>query len=160
MGEPADDGSLLEELRDALAQVPQPPAHVVSAARAAFAYRDPDADLAVLTWDSEVDAGFAVSSCGSGLLRPRSMTFEREGLLVELELEIEVGVPVRCYRLTGQLAPPQSATVQLLVERHDPVSLRADGQSRFTAVAVPAGLFRLRVLREGERSVLTSWMRV
>lgn len=153
-----DDMRLLGELRDAFARATEPPALVLAAGRAVFGLRDLDAELALLTWDSEVDAGPQLVRGAAVLDAARSMTFE----LDEVAVEIEIGPAEQGRRLSGQLIPPRAAQVELerADGRADRTRLDADDLGRFGCSSAPSGLVRLRVLRSGYRPVVTSWVRI
>ena len=153
-----DDMRLLGELRDAFDRTEAPPLFVVEAGKAVFGLRDLDAELAWLTWDSEIDAAAQLVR-GAAVLDPaRSMTFE----LDDFSVEIEIGPAEQGRPLTGQLIPPRSAQVELEQSGGPggPIHLDADDLGRFGRASIPAGLVRLRVLREGFRPVVTSWVRI
>ena len=155
------------------------PHAVLEGARAAFAFRDLDAELARLVED-ELLQGTAVRADGE----QRLLTFEAPGLTVAVEAT-EIG---GSRRLVGQLVPAGPGQVWLESGSGDrdpgarearqgaePVSpahgaggaqtgadggiqAPADHLGRFTLTLVPAGPVRLRCeLPSGER-VVTEWV--
>lgn len=158
------DEQLLAELRDLFARAEPVPGWVVETAAASFDLRRLDAELALLTWDSEVDApAVAVRGPADPMDEPRALSFETD----DLGLEVEIAPPAQGRRLVGQLVPPGPATIE--VQQVQPpasparaggVSVEADVHGRFSVVSLEAGLTRLRCLRPGRAPVVTDWVRL
>lgn len=105
-----DDDALLSELGEALRLYDQPPADVTAAAKELFTWRTVDAELAALTFDSFLDdEPAAVRSTAAA---PRLLTFEADGIAVELEVEAD---PAAGRRLVGQVVPPRTGDLELVV---------------------------------------------
>jgi hypothetical protein len=145
---------LADRLRVLGNRVDPVPVAVTAAARAAFAWRTVDAELAELTYDSWVDdrALAGVRGCGGA----RQLTFEAPGLTVEME----VGAAAPC--LVGQLVPAHPGTVEV---RHDggSLTLAVDDLGRFAAKHLPAGPLSLRCVIDagaGAAPVETEWVAV
>ena len=151
-----DDVHLLAELRAAFRREEPPPPYVIATAKAAFGLRDLDAELALLTWDSEVDAPLAAVRGPMDGDGPRALTFEREGLVVE----IEVGPAAGGRTLVGQLVPPQPARVRVVTVGGEAMDLDVDELGRFARDHLPAGPVRLRVERPDAAAVVTAWVRL
>ena len=147
------DDFLTEELRALGAEVDPVPARVLAAARGSFTWRTIDAELAALAYDSAVDAEHHALVRGGS--EPRLLTFESDGLTVEVEVT-EVGDR---RRLIGQLVPPAPGVVEV---RHPGgvVSVEADEVGRFTAEPIEPGPVSLRCRRtgDGEGTVATEWV--
>jgi len=145
-----DDDGLLGELRERLGTDPPPPA-VVAAARAAFALRGIDAELAALVADSAADdrplAGVR------GATEGRLLTFESAAVTIELEVS-----PGRDgNRVVGQLAPSGPGAVEIL-HSGGTTAVEADAHGRFAVGGVPPGPFRLRCRPpDADRPVHTDW---
>ncbi len=143
-----DDDQLLEVLGRALRVADPVPAAVTEFAKAGFGWRDIDAELAELVFDSAVEDLVGVRSESD----TREVTFRAPGV------EIEVAVLSEdARRIVGQLVPPQSAEIELRYggERRSAVS---DDLGRFTFHGVPAGPISLRcVLVEGQ-AIQTDWL--
>lgn len=151
-----NDGSLLEELRTVLRQVDPVPARVREAAKASFAWRTVDAELAELAFDSLVDQHQLATVRAAG--EPRLLTFTAPGLTVEVEVAASGGR----RRLIGQLVPPGAAQVKV---RHPggAVTVDADELGRFTVAEVEPGPVRLqcRVRRaEPVAPFVTDWVSI
>ncbi len=147
-----EDERLLRELRQAASRLDPAPGAVVAAAQASFTWRTIDAELAELTFDSAVDDTTTVRG-GAG---PRLLAFEAPGVSVE----VEVSAVGSRRRLVGQLAPPQSARIEL---RHPEgtLTVESDRLGRFAvddAAAGPASL-RCHLLGTPASSpVVTDWI--
>ncbi|WP_106401953.1 hypothetical protein [Actinocorallia populi] len=139
---------LLDELRRAFELLDPPPPALFEAARAAFAFRDPDASLAELTRDS--------TPAGAGLRgTSRLLTFTGENVTVELQ--VSSAGPVRV--LTGRLTPARPAT---LCVRHSRGETRAqvDESGHFVTGGIPSGQVMLHFTLPDATTVVTSWSRL
>jgi hypothetical protein len=155
------------------------PRAVLEGARAAFGFRDLDAELARLVED-ELLQGTAVRADGE----QRLLTFEAPGLTVAVEAT-EIG---GSRRLVGQLVPAGPGQVWLesgsgepgrgapeALEGAEPgaqaqgadsaqagtvsaIQAPADHLGRFTVTLVPAGPVRLRCELPGGERVVTEWV--
>ena len=142
-----DDDALLAELGEVLRMYDQPPPDVTAAAKELFTWRTVDAELAALTFDSLLDDEPA--AVRSTAVAPRLLTFEADGIAVELEVETEPGAG---RRLVGQVVPPRAGHLELVVDgRTDRAPV--DDIGRFV-VGLPDEPQRLRLrLAVGERSI-------
>ena len=148
-GEHDEDETLLAELREATGQADPLPAESVAAARAAFAWRTLDAELARLAYDSLLDDELLSGVRGVGT--PRLLTFEAAHLTVEVEAVAEGSE----RRLLGQLVPPQPGRVQLR-HRGGLETVEADGMGRFAFGGVLPGPVSLRC-DPAAGTVCTDW---
>ncbi len=146
-----DDELLLAELATVLDRVYGPPPAVVEASKALFALRNLDAELAALAHDSVEDQPVEAGVRAGG--QPRILTFEADGLTVEVEVDESPGA----RRMIGQLTPPGPAELELRTPG-DPVLGTADDLGRFV-LALPAQHRRcsLRV-RRGAQVTETAWV--
>lgn len=147
MSEPVDrDEQLLAELGEALRTYDGPTDDVIAAAKELFTWRTVDAELAVLTFDSLLDDEPA--AVRSTAVSPRVLTFEADGLAVEVEVDPD---PER--RLVGQLVPARSAELELITPQRT-ARATADHLGRFV-VPLPAepGRVTLRVMVDADRVV-------
>ncbi|MEV7013078.1 hypothetical protein [Streptosporangium sp. NPDC051022] len=133
------DDELEHELRRAAAVFDAPAPAAVQAAIDAFALRALDDELAALTFDS---LSHPVRVRGPG--RPRLLTFQGGGVVVELEISVgEPGEPGgTAGRIVGQLLPPQPARIE--IRGGSPATLTADRFGRFGGDHAIAGAFSLR----------------
>lgn len=102
----AEDELLLAELGAALRPETVPPPELLAAAEALWTWRDVDAELAALEYDSLLDEG-PVSVRSGG--QPRVLSFVAGSVTVEVE--VDDTRPVR--RLVGQLVPAGAAELEL-----------------------------------------------
>jgi hypothetical protein len=144
------------DLRRAAARFdPLPPA-LLDAAVGAFAWRTIDAELAELVFDSLTDHDEA--SLVRGAQPGRLLSFQSG----DLAIEVEVTGTGASRRLTGQLMPPQQASVQI---RHGPdvITVEADELGRFGAGSLHRGPIRLRcdpVQGMARSPVVTDWVSI
>lgn len=141
-----DDDQLLSALKVALDS--EVPARFVETAKATFTWRDVDAELAALTYDSARDelAGAATRAEPS---TARYLTFDATDLALELEIVGDA--------LHGQVVPPQAGEVELR---------RADGTSTtapvndvgYFTVPPPDGTFRIHCRTADGIVVQTGWI--
>jgi hypothetical protein len=146
-----DDNTLLRMLREAIDEADPTPAHVFEAARAAFALRRLDAELAELVRDSLDEYAGLIAVRGEGDVR--LISFETG--VVAVELQVTQRGPVR--DLVAQISGTdvRIAEVETPGRRHDTALL--DGV--VTVDGVPAGLLRLHVTTADGRELVTSWVR-
>ena len=148
------DDELEAELRRLAANEEPVPAGLVQAALDAFGWRDIDAELAELVYDSLVDADEA--SLVRGSPGQRLVSFAVGGMTIDVE--VTSAGPGRA--VMGQIAPPQRATVDI---RHpqDTVTVEADDLGRFWSGPLPPGPASLRLRPPSEAAgpaVVTDWI--
>jgi hypothetical protein len=146
-----DDASLLAGLREAAEEADPTPEVVLAAARAAFALRRLDAELAELVRDSADERAELIAVRGDGDVR--LISFETGPVAVELQVTQRGPMRDLVAQISG--AEVALATVETPGLRHD-VAL-ADGV--VTADGVPAGLLRLHVRTAEGHDLVTSWVR-
>jgi hypothetical protein len=154
------DDELLQELRDALQELP-PAESVIRAAQTAFAWRTVDAELELLGLEAssglaadrlspgEVPAGALVRGSGPGA--PRTLAFHGERLSVEVEID-EAGI-------VGQLVPPQPGQVTLVTASGPQATTQADEVGCFAFPMPASGPLRLDC-RLGSDQFITEWVTV
>ncbi|MEU4805937.1 hypothetical protein [Actinosynnema sp. NPDC023587] len=142
------DEVLLRDLAEALAEARAVPAEFAEAARAAFAWRDVDAELMLLTsYDSILDAELAGRARAA--LTARQLVFDAEGISVQVEVT-EVGV-------AGQVLPARTARVSLLTATGPVEDAELDELGCFLLGPPPAGPVRFRI-ETGGTTVMTDWV--
>jgi hypothetical protein len=146
--DPMDDDALLAELGDAVRGAAQVPPGFVAAGKAAFTWRNLDAELAQLQYDSATAP--ASTTTRSQTSRPRALTFSTDDLAIELELTAEA--------LLGQLVPAQRGEVQVQTRTGTTTTVQVDEVGWFAVRPVPAVMLRLRVEVAGHDPVLTEWI--
>lgn len=151
VGESVEDAKLLRRIGAMFDHLDPVPDAVTAAARAAFAWRDIDAQLARLI-DAEQLVGAATRAHGEH----RLLTFEAPGVTVAIEATEINGA----RKLVGQLVPsgPHSVALESADEAARPLSAPVDHLGRFTLNSVPAGLIRLRCTLPDGAQVVTEWV--
>jgi hypothetical protein len=147
-GDPARDDDVEGALRAVLAAIDRVPEAALAAAKAAIAWRDLDAELALLTSES----GLELSHLRGG--QPRLLAFRSAQMAIELEVFSIAGVA----RLLGQLDPPLAADVTIESAAQSR-NTRADSHGRFTVVGLNDSWMRVIVEHpdfEGARTA-TEW---
>ena len=104
MREDWDDDQLLEALRGALRERGAVPSWFVETGKNAFAWHNIDAELAQLTYDSEVDLR-EVAVVRSETASIRALTFTSAHLTMELEVTEDA--------VLGQVIPPCAGTLEV-----------------------------------------------
>ena len=136
MHEPDDE--LEAELRRLAADREPVPAELVQAAVDAFGWRNIDAELAELVYDSLIDTDEA--SLVRGPPGQRLVSFAVAGITIDVE--VSSAGPGRS--VMGQIVPPQRATVDIRY-RQDTVTVEADELGRFRSGPLPPGPASLRL---------------
>ena len=148
------DDELEAELRRLAADREPVPAALVQAALDAFGWRDIDAELAELVYDSLVDTDAA--SLVRGTADQRLVSFAIGGITIDVE--VTSAGPGRA--VMGQIAPPQRATVDIRYPQ-DTVTIETDELGRFESGPLPPGpaSLRLRPPPGGEGpAIVTDWI--
>lgn len=144
----SDDDQLLAAVGDALDAGRAVPEGFVEAGKAAWEWRDIDAELAALTFDSALDERALPALTRAEPATLRTLTFTSPRLTIELEVTDDA--------LLGQLVPPQPG--ELEVHTADSrATAGIDQHGYFVVQPVPPSPFRLS-FRIGEASVLTGWI--
>lgn len=151
-----DDDRLLDALAGALRVADSVPRGVVESGKATYAWRDIDAELAALTYDSSRDQPERSqrSTAGAESAALLALTFTASELTIELEIYGNA--------LLGQLVPPQPGEAELHVARGGAdatVSVTTiDDVGYFLIRPIPAAPFRLHCRTASGRAVLTNWI--
>ncbi len=148
------DDELEADLRRLAADREPVPAELHRAAVDAFSWRDIDAEIAELVYDSLLDADAA--SLVRGPADQRMVSFAVGGMTIDLEVT-STG-PGRT--VMGQIVPPQPATVEI---RHpqDTVTVEADDLGRFRSGPLPPGPASLRLRPppgEAGPAIISDWV--
>ena len=148
---PWSDEELLAELREA-GRLDPVPLEAEAVVKAAFMRRTIDAELAELTYDSDMDDERLAVVRHAGA--PRFLTFEATNLTLELEAAMEG----ERLRLTGQLVPSQAGLVEI---RHGgrTTTIEADELGRFSTDDLTPGPVSLSC-RTADESASTDWFLV
>ena len=161
MSDERGDEELAEELRRLAAQADPVPPLLMQAAIDAFSWRDIDAELAELVFDSLFDTDEATLVRSSP--DRRMVSFKTAELTIDIEVSgAGTGGAGSGRSVMGQIIPPQRATVEIRY-REGGVTMEADELGRFQSAAVQSGpmSLRLRPAASGERpAVVTDWVSI
>jgi hypothetical protein len=145
----SDDDELLAALANADRTAREVPPDFRAAARAAYGWRDIDAELAALTYDSAAEPDQVPVGTRAGPGHLRVLTFVSPGLVIELEAGQE--------SLRGQLVPAEAGHVDVQLATGETSTATVDEVGYFVVHPVPAGRFRLRCRTAGA-DVVTGWL--
>jgi hypothetical protein len=142
----SDDDQLLATLREAVCEAHAVPAEFIEAGRAAFAWRNFDAELAALIYDSKHEPALSRNYDTATL---RALTFASPRLTIELEITAD--------GLIGQIVPIARAEIDVQT-RDGENTVTADELGCFTIRPMPSEPFRLRCRVGTTVDILTSWI--
>ncbi len=151
MRESWDDEQLLTALGEAMKARLAVPAWFVETGKNAFAWHNIDAELAQLTYDSNVDQREA-AVMRSETASIRSLTFTSDHLSVELE--------VTGQSLLGQIIPPRSGAIEIHTRAAEISSVEVDEIGCFAVDHIPDSPFRLRCQATDGTDVMTGWITI
>jgi hypothetical protein len=145
------DDELLAELKEALATA----GHLgqgIAAGYAAWSWRavNEELDIALLKYDSYLDAPVGVR----GVQLPEARLLIFQGANEEASLEVEVAGD----QLVGQITPPLTAKIVLLVQGGIQSETSTDDLGCFS-LHVPDGVFRLQCVTP-HTALITEWVRL
>jgi hypothetical protein len=131
--------------------VEQVPASFVAAGRAAFAWRDVDAELAALSHDSATAGPDAAAVAGTRAepAQLRALTFVSSELTIELEVTADA--------LVGQVIPPRPGRIELESPHGRSGDVRVDEVGWFAIRPVPTGPVRPHLRTDDGALVRTEW---
>ncbi|MGC4807905.1 hypothetical protein [Micromonospora sp. DT233] len=146
---PVDDDALTIELGAALWDTGPVPEEFLTAARAAFAWRTVDAELAIaeLIFDSACDAEPAGPTRSGG--STRTLSFRAGPVVLEVEVS-EAGI-------VGQLCPPRGGRVTARTATGAYDESPVDEVGFFSLAAAPSGPVRLSARADGY-AIATDWV--
>jgi hypothetical protein len=144
-----DDDELLRELREALRARRAVPPSFVAAAENAFAWRDIDAELAQLTYDS-TEGSPLIEVTRTEAASIRALTFTHPRLIIELEISADA--------VHGQIVPPQIGTIEVQTHAGTGPEISTDEIGYFSIQPIPPGPFRVRCRVAAGIDVLSGWV--
>jgi hypothetical protein len=147
-----DDDRLLAALGDAIRARQAVPEWFIETGKNAFAWHNIDAELAQLTYDSEVDRVEAAVMRSSETASIRALTFTSDHITLELE--------VTANSLLGQLLPPHSGELEIQTRAGDIRTTHVDEIGCFAVDPIPDSPFRLRCRAADGTDVLTGWITI
>lgn len=150
MPESFTDDELLALLARGLELTDPVPPEVIAAARAAYAWRTIDVELAEIVFDTRADTLVGMRSGEAS----RHVTFRSPGIEIEVMVTGEDRVDV-----VGQLVPPQEATVELVADG-DVRTEATDRLGRFSFSGTPRGSVRIAVVTADGARIVTDRIEV
>ncbi|HEU4424951.1 MAG TPA: hypothetical protein VFR67_20680 [Pilimelia sp.] len=146
----SDDEQLLASLTAALRAGSEVPREFVETGKAAYAWHNIDAELAALTYDSDLDE-LALAAVTRAQPAPlRALTFASAELTIELEVTPDA--------LLGQIVPAQAGRVTAHLQSGQLRSEAVDEMGAFVFRPMPAGPFRLRYRAGSGADIVTGWI--
>jgi hypothetical protein len=124
---------------------------LIRAAQAAFTWRTVDAELEILSLETELAVRDTAMVRDAGKATPRVFAFHSERLSVEIEVDDD--------GIVGQLTPPGPARITLVTPDGPQAAADADEVGCFSLPAPPPGPMRLDCQCGSER-FLTEWTTV
>jgi len=145
-----DDDEILARLAEAQRAADSVPADFIEAGKAAYAWRDIDAELADLVYDSALEEGYAVAGVRAERAQLRALTFTSAALTIEIEITDDA--------LLGQIVPLEAGEVEVIAREGPARVVPIDDIGCFTVRPVPAGSFRLSCRTVSGTAIATSWL--
>jgi hypothetical protein len=151
-----DDDDLLAALQQAVRERQAVPPEFVEAGRNAFAWRNFEAEVAQLTYDSVEDAARAAAlragpvSGRADRASVRALTYTSAHLTIELEVTQD--------SLLGQVVPAQPAMIRVQPRTGAETALDADEIGCFSVRPIPSGPFRLHCRTASGTDTVTGWI--
>jgi hypothetical protein len=143
-----DDEELLAALGEAIRAREAVPDWFIETGKNAYAWHNIDAELALLTYDSNSDRERA-AVVRSEAASIRALTFTSGRLSIELEVSEST--------LLGQIIPPGPGTLEVHTTA-GVASTPVDEIGCFAVSPIPASPFRIRCRTEDGADVLTGWI--
>jgi hypothetical protein len=144
-----DDELLLAALKEALEARQAVPPEFVELGKNAFAWRNIDAELAQLTYDSAYEQHSA-PSMRSETASIRALTFTSAYLTIELEVNED--------SMLGQVIPAQEGTIEIQTRTGATATIPVGEVGYFPIRSIPDGPFRLHCHTTDGSDVLTGWI--
>jgi hypothetical protein len=144
-----DDEQLLAGLREALRAQRAVPPEFAEAGRSAYTWRNIDAELARLTYDSIRDPE-RTPSMRSETASIRALTFTSAHVIIELEVSEE--------SLLGQVIPAREGTIEIQTRAGAAATVPVDKLGWFPIHPIPASPFRLQYHTTDGTDVVTGWI--
>lgn len=142
------ESELIAALREGLAASDPVPSDVTEFAQAAYTWRDIDAELAEVEYDSaeeDLPAGVRSSTV------VRMMSFQAGRWMIDIEYDETAG------RLMGATSPPARYTIELHTAGAR-FSVESDDSGRFTADEIARGPLAMVLRFAGGEVVKTQWV--
>ena len=156
----ADDDDLVAALQGAFRAEQEVPREFIEMGQAAYTWRNIDAELAALTFDSATfdsatELAAAAAPVRSAEASPRFLTFSSADLTIELEIAPD--------GLVGQIVPPQPGRAEARPASGPVLDTEIDDIGCFVVRPLPSSPFRLHVATDTGQassgiSAVTTWI--
>ena len=151
----ADDDDLMAALQEAFRAERDVPREFIEAGQAAYTWRNIDAELAALTFDSATELAAAAAPVRSAEASPRFLTFSSADLTIELEIGPD--------GIIGQIVPPLAGRAEARPASGPVLGTEIDDIGCFVVRPLPGSPFRLHVATDTGQassavSALTTWI--
>lgn len=143
------DDVILQQLRQSAAAADPVPDTVVRLARTAFTWAGEDAPVAEVVHDSSVQHVGSTRSADAARMI--------ELTVGDIRVLLEVGSTGTHRSVTGQLHPPQPATIHHRHPEGETSDVAVDDLGRFELDGLPTGPFSLRIT-VGDQTLTTEWV--
>jgi len=150
MPRPWDDDELLVRLAGAQQAAESVPRDFIEAGKAAYAWRNIDAELAELVCGSAPEEAGLTGHLWAEEAHLRALTFTSTALTIEIEVTGDA--------LLGQLIPLQAGEVEVTTQTGRAQRERIDDCGCFTIRPIPDGPFRIRCRTADGAFISTNWL--
>jgi|SRR5215813_8790368 len=152
MPRPWDDDELLLRLAEAQQAAKSVPRDFIEAGKAAYDWRNIDAELAELVDGSALEEAGLAGHVRAEEAHLRALTFTSTALTIEIEVTGDA--------LLGQLVPLQAGEVEVITQAGRAQRERIDDVGCFTIRPIPDGSFRIHCRTASGAFVATGWLNV
>jgi hypothetical protein len=151
----ADDDDLVAALQGAFRAEQEVPREFIEMGQAAYTWRNIDAELAALTFDSATELAAAAAPVRSAEASPRFLTFSSADLTIELEIGPD--------GIVGQIVPPHPGRAEARPASGPVLDTEIDDIGCFVVRPLPGSPFRLHVATDTSQassgiSAVTTWI--
>jgi hypothetical protein len=150
MPSPWHDDEILARLAEARRTAESVPHDFIEVGKAAYSWRDIDAEFAELAFDSALEVVHSAARIRAERAHLRALTFISTALTIEMEITDEA--------MLGQVVPLQSGEVEVNTATGTVRTALIDDIGCFTVRPIPVGLFRLHCRTAKGMCVSTSWL--
>jgi len=147
---PWDDDELLVRLAEARQAAGSVSRDFIEAGKAAYAWRNIDAELSELVYGSALEEASLAGHARAEEAHLRAVTFASAALTIEIEVAGEA--------LLGQLIPLQAGEVEVTTQAGRAQRERIDACGCFTIRPIPDGPFRIHCRTASGALISTSWL--
>jgi hypothetical protein len=152
MSSPWTDDEILAMLAQAQQAADSVPRNFIEIGKATYAWRDIDAELAELTYDSALEEAHLTARMRAERAHLRALTFTSTALTIEIEITDEA--------VLGQVIPLQAGEVEVNTPAGTAGTALIDNIGCFAIRPIPGGSFRLHCRTTSGTCVSTSWVTI